>query len=167
MEIKTSLSIPNSCSFVTWNPWEELESHLPTRLCQCHHASQPLQCFVERIQTNLDGKYTWSQYEIHELLLSNCHGANTFMRCTSRWIIVYFILKHLVEGGVGVEEDEDPLRDDLALNPKVVLCGTIYKEFHVERFRFDTCSVDKWNLDEVSELSAIHFFLFPKHHLKI
>ena len=33
-------------------------------------------------------------------------------------------LEYLVECGVGVEENKDPLSNDLALNAKVVLCET-------------------------------------------
>ena len=66
--------------------------------------------------------------------------------------------EHLVEGGVGVEEDEDPLSDDLALNAKVVLCSCA--------IMVQMCSLNKNHLDEVSELSAIHLLLFSKHDLK-
>ena len=36
--------------------------------------------------------------------------------------------EHLVEGGVGVEEDKDPVSDDLALNSKVILCGNLNEQ---------------------------------------
>ena len=48
------------------------------------------------------------------------------------------ILEHLVEGGVGVEEDKDPLSDDLALNANFILC----RKFHVQSS--SVCTIITW-----------------------
>ena len=45
------------------------------------------------------------------------------------------ILEHLVEGGVGVEEDKDPLSDDLALNANFILC---------RKFQSSVCKMITW-----------------------
>ena len=46
---------------------------------------------------------------------------NTFSFLDIKMNVLSLCSVHLVEGGVGVEEDKDPLRDDPVLNAKVIL----------------------------------------------